>query len=107
MVGQQDDVVDFDAPGDGVAVGDPITGVDKDSGPRTEPGVARPLTETKAPTLAEIARHCVAHVPYAPWCRFCVAGRRNNTPHRRISEDRHVPMLSADYGFFFRDPADQ
>ena len=103
MAGPQIEGADFDAPGDGDASGEAITGAEKDNGPRVVPGVARPLPEPKAPTLAEIARHCLTHRPYAPWCRFCVAGRRNNSPHRRIPEGRSVPMLSADY-VFFRDP---
>ena len=66
-------------------------------------GGARPLASPKEPTEAEIERHMLTHLPYCPWCKYCVAGRRPNSHHRRQRNERTVPMLSLDYGFF-RDP---
>ena len=47
----------------------------------------------------EIDEHNLTHLPYRSWCPWCVAGKRCNTPRRRIPNDRSIPMLSADYGF--------
>ena len=42
----------------------------------------------------------LTHLPYAPWCRHCIAGKRPNTPHRRLKlSDDMLPMMSADYGY--------
>ena len=43
----------------------------------------------------------LTHLPYADWCPYCVAGKRPNSPHRRVRQiELEVPMLCADYGFF-------
>ena len=36
---------------------------------------ARVLAAPRTPTKAEREEHDVSHVPYRPWCRFCVVGR--------------------------------
>ena len=61
------------------------------------------MTDPKEPSAAEIAQHMLTHLPYKCWCKYCVAGRRPNAQHRRQTNERSVPMLSCDYGFF-RDP---
>ena len=35
-------------------------------------GTARVLAAPRTPTKAEREEHDVSHVPYRPWCRFCV-----------------------------------
>ena len=35
-------------------------------------GTARVLAAPRTPTKAEREEHDVSHVPYHPWCRFCV-----------------------------------
>ena len=66
-------------------------------------GGAKPLASPKEPTKAENERHMLTHLPYCTWCKYCVAGRRPNSHHRRQRNERSIPMLSCDYGFF-RDP---
>ena len=46
--------------------------------------VAKPLRSPTAPTTAERAAHASTHLPYRSWCEECVAGRRDNPPHRAI-----------------------
>ena len=52
-----DEPVDFDGPGREVT--DTV-------------GTARVLAAPRTPTKAEREEHDVSHVPYRPWCRFCV-----------------------------------
>ena len=93
-----------------VLLGDPIVGVEKvtfDSvhgyGAR-EPKV---LSSPKEATTAQRARHDCTHLPYEPWCPFCVAGKRGNSHHRPSHEAlRAIPLVVADYAFL-RNEADQ
>ena len=71
--------------------------------PEANFGGAKPLVSPKEPTKAEIERHMLTHLPYCSWCKYCIAGRRPNSHHRRQRNERSIPMLSCDYGFF-RDP---
>ena len=44
------------------------------------------------PTRAERLSHEATHLPYRSWCADCVAGRKDNPPHRRMApEERLVP----------------
>ena len=55
---------------------------------------AQPLQTPQTPTPAQVERHNLTHMPYQPWCPFCVATRRKNTPHRRSHEaEREVPLV--------------
>ena len=74
--------------------------------PDVRPRGATPLVEPKEPTAAERARHMLTHLPYCLWCPYCIAGRKPNCAHRRQRNERTIPMLSCDYGFF-RDPGEQ
>ena len=56
----------------------------------------RPCTHSRQ----EVAEHVAAHSPFRSLCPHWVAGRRPNTPHRRVKMHSHLPMLCADYGFF-------
>ena len=50
-------------------------------------------------TSAQYANHCLTHLPYHPGCAYCVAGKRNNSHHRRVKSLRTLPHVVADYGF--------
>ena len=50
-------------------------------------------------SLKEWNKHCLTHLPYHAGCPFCVAGKRNNSPHRRSHTVRRLPHISCDYGF--------
>ena len=43
------------------------------------------------------------HLPYRSWCPICVAGRRDNAPHKSLTdEERSVPEVGMDYCFIRR-----
>ena len=54
--------------------------------------------EPKAPSQKEIDEHNLTHANYRSWCPHCVAGRRNNSPHKSMesSEPRNLPCLHVD-----------
>ena len=56
---------DIDEPVDPDGVGEEVTDT---------VGTARVLAAQRTPTKAEREEHDVSHVPYRPWCRFCVMG---------------------------------
>ena len=60
-----------------------------------------------APTADEVAKHCLTHLPYRSWCKFCVSGKRPNAAHTKLpGHSREIPLLAADY-CFLRDERDQ
>ena len=65
--------------------------------------IVKPLLfpSQKAPSAAEVELHNATHLPYRNWCPWCVAGRRNSTPHRELGEKhgRSEPCLHLDYAF--------
>ena len=64
---------------------------------------ARPARNPLAPTRAEREAHEATHLPFRTWCAACVAGRRDNPPHRRMPEEEHqVPEVMMDYAFVRR-----
>ena len=65
--------------------------------------VAKPARSPLAPTQAERDAHEATHLPFRSWCDCCVAGRRDNPPHRAMApEERQVPEVSLDYAFIRR-----
>ena len=52
------------------------------------------------PSQREIDEHERTHMPFRSWCKHCVKGRAQSTPHyhRDHSEDQ-VPTISWDYWF--------
>ena len=94
-----DDVRDLNGRAD---LADPISGYDVTFKDDTGPGALtiQPLPSPKQPSPAAIARHFLTHLPYAPWCPFCVSFRRPNHHHRRRrSSARLIPLLVGDYAF--------
>ena len=66
--------------------------------------VAKLPRSPTAPTAAERAAHAPCHLPYRSWCDECVAGRRDNPPHRAVEcEENSVPEVMMDYCFVRRD----
>ena len=65
----------------------------------------RVLAAPRTPTKAEREEHDVSHVPYRPWCRFCVMGRGLERRHLTQSGDRDDdrPRVFADYGHLSGD----
>ena len=68
-------------------------------------GTVRVLAAPRTPTRTEREEHDVSHVPYRPWCRFCVMGRRLERRHLTQSGDRDDgrPRVFADYGYLSGD----
>ena len=66
----------------------------------------RALSSPSQPTAEEIAQHWLTHLPYRSWCKFCVAAKRGNAPHRFCHlYSREIPLLVADY-CYVRDSRD-
>ena len=60
--------------------------------------VPEALRDVPEPSAEEIARHCLTHLPYKRWCRWCVAARMANRPHLRLPPfSRSVPPFVLDY----------
>ena len=57
----------------------------------------RAMPDPVEPSLEEVARHNLTHLPYRSWCPHCVAARRNNEAHKSGSTDRDLPLLVLDY----------
>ena len=52
------------------------------------------------PSDKELEEHMVTHVPYRPWCPFCVAGKSKANPHRKRGDrDVTMPEVHMDYTF--------
>ena len=83
--------VDMDAPADPDGLGRDVTDTVV---------TARVLAAPRTPTKTEPKEHDVSHVPYRPWCRFCVMGRGLERRHLTQGGDRDGdrPRVSADYG---------
>ena len=43
---------------------------------------AKGLSDVHQPSAAAIAQHSLTHLPYKRWCKWCVAARMLNAPHR-------------------------
>ena len=99
--GQAPDAYDRMLPGQQHVDAEPIVGKDHSLPPPPQTHAnPRPLRAPKQPTAAERARHRITHLPYADWCPYCIAGKRPNSPHRRLKTSDEMPLLSGDYGFF-------
>ena len=73
--------------------------VEKD-GKSVEGPVVKALPEVYQPTAEELAKHCLTHLPYRRWCKWCVAARMANFPHWTMPPfSRECPLLVMDYCF--------
>ena len=53
-----------------------------------------------APSPRTRRRHQATHLPYAPWCSMCVAGRSKDRPHLRQSgTEVRPPQVQMDYAY--------
>ena len=58
---------------------------------------ARARTDPGVPTLEQLKRHMLTHLPYCDPCPVCVASHKPNTNHRKASEhERTMPFLVVD-----------
>ena len=80
----------------------PAEEVDGEEHPAEEARAARPARDPRQPTAAERAAHEATHLPFRVWCAECVAGRRDNPPHRASKEAPSVPEVGMDYAFVRR-----
>ena len=56
-----------------------------------------PVPEFPEPSAIEMAKHCLTHLPYRRWCRWCVMARRRGRFHRRLPPcSRSIPLLVLD-----------
>ena len=58
------------------------------------------------PNAKEVELHNFTHLVYRSWCPFCVAARRPNSAHKKMDEERAVPLIASDYAYL-RDSRDQ
>ena len=77
----------------------PLPKKTKYTNPHVDMPKLRGLPTPKTLTQAQIDEHMISHLPYWDGCEVCVAGKRNNTPHRRSSNSSSVPNIRLDYGF--------
>ena len=63
------------------------------------------LTSPMRVTAEERALHDLTHMPYKPWCKYCVWARARNMAHTKKDEDAEggVPRVSMDYHFMGKD----
>ena len=45
---------------------------------------ASTLKQPQRPSAEAVAAHMLTHMPYAAWCKHCVAGRGHEDPHPRV-----------------------
>ena len=68
--------------------------------PRMQPVVQRPGD-------AEVERHCLTHVPYAPWCEHCVARRARPDRHERSDLAKESSIRTVRFDFCFTKSLDE
>ena len=53
------------------------------------------------PTAAERAAHEMTCIPYRSWCKYCVAGKAADSPHKQQAkgDKEHIPVIEFDYNF--------
>ena len=58
------------------------------------------MRKLHCPTLEEVARHELTHLPAAAWCEACVKGRGREAPHQDQQGsmlDSVLPVIQCDY----------
>ena len=77
----------------------------KEANPETELAQRPRVIKTPLePTEKEREEHEATHLPYQPWCHFCLMGKAPNRPHRGGQRDwqeleEAVPVVVMDYMF--------
>ena len=56
------------------------------------------ISTPEMPSRDAVASHQLTHIPFAPWCRACIAGKGREAPHFRHGggEAAATPVLSLD-----------
>ena len=63
-----------------------------------EEGVKPVVKNTEPqPSRKEIEEHMLTHIPFRSWCPHCVRGKARAKYHKGVKDEKHVPMISADY----------
>ena len=63
-----------------------------------EEGVKPSFKSTEPqPSKREVEEHMLTHIPYRPWCPYCVRGKARAKYHKGVKDEKHVPVVSADY----------
>ena len=79
--------------------------IEEEDLPEAEEEVRQPkcVRMPEEPTAAQRKEHAKNHLPFRPWCRFCVMGRGRDRPHSEQDRtDMGVPTMGADYFFIGR-----
>ena len=65
-----------------------------------ESDVRIPVPTPQLPSQSDIDDHCITHIPYRSWCRFCVEGRGREMAHKEVDHgSRDVATVAFDYLF--------
>ena len=68
-----------------------------------ESGGMRARPQPRKPSTQEVEAHMIDHYPFRSRCRSCVMAASRSDHQRRQAEDyNEVPVISCDYGFFFK-----
>ena len=55
-----------------------------EDGAEEESRPQRSIKDPGQPTAAEVEEHNLTHIPYRPWCEYCVRGKAKRRPSRRL-----------------------
>ena len=68
-----------------------------EEGQEEEAETAIPMAMPCKPTQEEIDNHNLSHLPFRSWCKHCVMGRAQSTPHyhRDHTEDKILAIVGA------------
>ena len=59
----------------------------KQRGTDSQRAAMRVATGLIKPSRKDIEEHMICHIPYAPWCKYCVAARALEDAHRARKEE--------------------
>ena len=66
-----------------------------------------PILHSPPKSAAEIQKHLMTHIPYAPWCEACISGKARPDRHEEASGkavERALPVISYDFFYTGMDP---
>ena len=61
------------------------------------------VPDVPQPTAEQVAEHSATHLPYAPWCAFCVAHKARDAKHSKSTSVKGVPLVAMDFSFTSRE----